>query len=188
MESNRLTLLYPIDKIYGMYQCSCGKTKRVRIHDVRQNNTRSCGCLRNERVRAALATHESSGEKLWMIWNDMRYRCDRPYHHAYKHYGARGITVCKEWRYDYLTFRDWAMKNGYKDGLVVARINTAGNYEPANCKCVPRSEQNEYKSRNIPIDLKQLAKETGIRYGTLLYRYHHDLDLITGVRTYEWET
>lgn len=87
MVNNRLTLIKQIDKIYGLYQCSCGNIKQVRLRDVINNKTRSCGCLRNERIKETLGTHNDTNTKLWYVWNDMRYRCEKVRHHAYKHYG-----------------------------------------------------------------------------------------------------
>lgn len=179
MASNRLSLIKQLDKTYGLYQCLCGNIKKVRLRDVRNNKSRSCGCLRNERVREAVGTHNDSLSKLWYVWNDMRYRCEKSYHHAYNHYGGRGIRVCEEW-HDYMNFKNWAIGNGYTLGLTIDRIDVNGNYEPDNCRWIPQKEQVKNTRRNLDIDLKQLSAETGIIYGTLLYRYHHNLDLMTG--------
>lgn len=175
MANNRLTLIQPLDKKYGLYKCVCGKTKRIVMYDVIHNKTLSCGCLRNERI----IKHSGTRTKLWYVWNDMRYRCEKSYHHAYKHYGGRGIKVCEEW-HDYINFKNWAIKNGYAVGLTIDRTNVNGNYEPNNCQWIPQTEQVKNTRRNLDIDLKKLSTETGIIYGTLLYRYHHNLDLITG--------
>lgn len=48
------------------------------VGDLRQGKVKSCGCLRNERAKEAVGTHHSSKEKLWYVWNDMRYRCEKP--------------------------------------------------------------------------------------------------------------
>ena len=92
---------------------------------------------------------------------------------------GRGIKVYKEWE-DYSNFKRWAIKSGYKEGLTIDRIDFNGNYEPNNCRWITQAEQVKNTRRNLPIDLKELSKETGIRYGTLLYRYHHHLNLKTG--------
>jgi hypothetical protein len=33
----------------------------------------------------------------WTAWHQMRYRCFNPKSRAWKHYGGRGIKVCKRW-------------------------------------------------------------------------------------------
>lgn len=66
------------------------------------------------------------------IHYEMMRRCYNEKSVAYKDYGAKGITVCDEW-HDREKFRKWAKENGYVKGLRLERIDTKGNYEPANC-------------------------------------------------------
>lgn len=71
----------------------------------------------------------------------MKCRCQNKNHHAFVHYGGRGIKVCEEWQ-QFEPFRDWALANGYADDLSIDRINNDGNYEPANCRWATPKEQN----------------------------------------------
>ena len=66
-------------------------------------------------------------EKLYGVWKTMRQRCRDKNKEHYDRYGGRGIRVCEEWG-DYLKFKEWAIKNGYKNGLTIDRINTDGGY------------------------------------------------------------
>jgi len=70
------------------------------------------------------AKHGESVNKthLYRAWRQMKCRCKYKKYHGYHNYGGRGITVCKEWENDYVNFRDWAIRNGYKEGLKVAII------------------------------------------------------------------
>ena len=176
---DRLTVIEYAGKFKWLCVCDCGNKHICYGGDLRQGKVKSCGCLRNERVKEAIGTHHSSKEKLWYVWNDMRYRCEKRRHHAYKHYGERGISVCEEW-HNYMKFKEWAITNGYTTGLTIDRINVNGNYEPSNCQWITRAEQVKNTRRNLDIDLKKLSTETEIKYATLLYRYHHGLDLMTG--------
>lgn len=65
-----------------------------------------------------------------------RQRCYNKNDRAYKNYGARGITVCKEWRGDTWAYINYveSLLDAYKEGYTVDRINNDGNYEPGNMR------------------------------------------------------
>ncbi|MDI6740757.1 MAG: hypothetical protein QME74_10400, partial [Candidatus Edwardsbacteria bacterium] len=78
---------------------------------------------------------------------------------------------------DYKPFRSWALKNGYKDGLEIDRINVNGNYEPNNCRWVSKKIQNNNKRNNRFITFQGETKTasewstiTGINHQTMLSR------------------
>jgi hypothetical protein len=66
----------------------------------------------------------------------MRRRCYKKTDDKYDSYGGRGITICDEWRKDFMSFYNWSMANGYEDDLEIDRINSDGNYCPENCRWV----------------------------------------------------
>lgn len=72
--------------------------------------------------------------RIFSVWTFMLERCYNPKHDAYKYYGAKGVTVCDDWREDFMTFHDWALANGYQDDLTLDRIDPCGNYCPDNCR------------------------------------------------------
>ena len=41
---------------------------------------------------------------------------------------AIGVSVCEEWKNNYLNFHNWAYSNGYNDDLSIDRIDVNGNY------------------------------------------------------------
>jgi hypothetical protein len=93
-------------------------------------------------------------------------------------YGGRGVSICDEWRNDFQAFYDWAMANGYRDGLTIDRINNDEGYSPDNCRWATSVCQQNNKSSNIIAEVNgkkqtiaQWAKETGILYQTLYRRY-----------------
>lgn len=85
--------------------------------------------------------------KIRNVYYNMLKRCHDPKNIGYKHYGARGITVCDEWRNDCCTFYKWARDNGYNEDLQLDRIDNNKGYSPDNCHFVTPLE-NSYNKRN----------------------------------------
>ena len=85
-------------------------------------------------------------KRLRHIFNDMCKRCYNPNCLDYDLYGKRGISICDEWLNDPQTFNDWAVENGYEEGLTIDRISSDGNYCPENCRWVTREENAKFKS------------------------------------------
>lgn len=121
--------------------------------------------------------HGGKGTKLYEVWYTMRRRCNCPNSKAYKYYGGKGITVCKEWDTDFSVFQKWAIENGYTEGLSIDRIDVTGNYEPSNCRWATRKEQSNNKTTTLKIEhkgetrtLSEWAEYLGIKLDTLYYR------------------
>lgn len=115
-------------------RCDCGNTLSVRAYALRSGHTVSCGCYRLEQTLSAVTTHAESGTKLHKVWRGIKWRCYDVHSPVYKYYGARGIIVCDEWIDNFENFRDWALANGYQEGLSIDRINVDGDYSPQNCR------------------------------------------------------
>lgn len=92
--------------------------------------------------------------KLYQAWCDLKQRCYNPKTHNYHRYGGRGITVCDEWRNSFDLFRDWAIQNGYLEGLQIDRENNNGNYEPDNCRWVT-CKINSRNSSSVKLSLEK---------------------------------
>lgn len=95
----------------------------------------------------AYSTHKT---RLYRIWCSMKRRCDCKTDKVYPKYGGRGITYCKEWS-TYPPFKEWAINNGYSEGLTIDRIDNNGNYCPENCRWVDHKTQNRNYSKNVNI-------------------------------------
>ena len=92
--------------------------------------------------------------RLYSIWQTMKGRCNNPNRTKYKDYGGRGIKVCETWDKSAAAFVDWALSNGYRDGLQIDRIDVNGGYNPDNCRWVTpkQNARNRRNNRRIVID------------------------------------
>jgi len=51
--------------------------------------------------------------------------------------------IAPEWR-DYEQFRAWALASGYRRNMCLVRLDSSGDWEPANCRFVPRRQLPRY--------------------------------------------
>lgn len=152
-------------------RCSCGATTRVRGNHLLQGNTLSCGCGR-------LTQDGLSRSKEYASWTGMNDRCHNPSTPAFQQYGARGITVCPEWRFPDGLQSFLAHIGGMPaPGLSVDRIDNSKGYEPGNVRWATRQEQSRNRRTNHMLTacgksqcLQAWENETGINRGTIKLR------------------
>ena len=133
-------------------KCDCGNETTVRLSNIRNGHTKSCGCgekeNRNQFRNKSVRKHQESYTRLYRIWIGIKNRCNNHNDDHWPIYGKRGISVCEEWNQQYEKFREWALANGYDDSLTIDRIDTNGNYEPGNCRWVSNADQQRNKRNN----------------------------------------
>ena len=132
-------------KSYWLCQCKCGNQKIINGAVLSFGLVYSCGCAKKE----ATATHKKSDTKIYRVFISMKSRCYNPKSKAYKYYGARGIKICDEWLNNFMNFYNWAINNGYKEGLSIDRIDVNGNYSPDNCRWTTNKKQSRNTRRNV---------------------------------------
>jgi hypothetical protein len=88
----------------------------------------------------------------------MKHRCLNPTDISYKHYGGRGIKVCKRW----MVFKNFVRDMGKRPlGLTLDRINNDGDYKPSNCRWATYSQQGN-NCRRRPF--MEISKKMRIAY------------------------
>lgn len=97
--------------------------------------------------------HGFSRTKLEKAYIHMIDRCYNPKSTMYYNYGARGITVCDEWRNDNKEFFNWAITHGYIEGLTLDRIDNDKGYSPENCRWVTMKEQQNNRRDNVWVEI-----------------------------------
>lgn len=176
-----LTVIKPLGQINGdnHYQskvkCSCGNEFVVRDTFLICGKRTCCPDCSNLKKQ----THGLSDTPIFYVWQGIRDRCNNPNNKQYKNYGGRGIRVCDEWMNSSDSFIEWAIQNGYEEGLQLDRIDNDGNYEPSNCRFVTQLENARNKQNTIYIHYEgelltigEVAERSGLRENLIYQRIH----------------
>ena len=179
---NMLTVIERVKKenskqTFWLCECECGNKTITTSGHLKNGHTKSCGCLHKKVMQDMMTTHNLTNTKLFKIWRAIIDRTEYISNKKYKDYGGRGIKMCQEWRNDFKVFYEWAINNGYKEGLTIDRINVNGNYEPNNCRWATWKEQQNNRRNNHYITYKgethtisQWSEILNVKQGTLLAR------------------
>ena len=121
---------------YLIAECKlCKKHFKAQRDSIARIGRKGCGCKMHYPHKEKL-TRTNIPNRLRSIYSGMIQRCYNKNHKNFKNYGGKSIIVCEEWKSNNNIFFDWALKNGYQEGLTLDRINPLGNYTPQNCRFV----------------------------------------------------
>jgi hypothetical protein len=121
----------------------------------------------------------------YKAWSEAKQRCHNPNNDKYEWYGARGISVCDEWRDDFMAFYNHIGPKPSRRHQI-DRINNDKNYEPGNVQWVT-GKSNIMNRRNTVycvylgerMLLERYAEIAGIPYATAwarMKKHPHMLD------------
>lgn len=183
-----------VGKIFGTYKI-VGKSKHqhlwlVKCLTCQFRSELSVGCLQSSSSNLCFSCKlgDSKKVKSFLASTKHRYcammrRCYDINNKGYKRYGARGITVCEEWRNPdtgIFAYRNWILS--YPSGISllldahyqIDRIDNNDNYDPKNCRIVSPevNMRNSTASRHFleivggeRLSLRQCVE----KYGTVNY-------------------
>lgn len=126
--------------------CDCGWWTYALLRKLREGRKKSCGCMegtggrpkseiKKERVKKKKARrkrHEQQGKRPHRIQAGIKQRIKNPKSPSYKWYGGRGLTMDKKWETLAGFWED--MEEGYRDDLVIDRIDNEQGYYKWNCR------------------------------------------------------
>lgn len=155
--------------------CKCGVKLTVRYNNVAQSRrkTPSCGCLKDAATSTRNTIHGLSGHPYHQCWVDMNKRCNDL---TNENYGARGITVCPEWKDSPAQFFS-DMGSKPDPSYTLERKNNELGYSKGNCEWKPMVDQQNNKRTNVFLEhdgkrmtIAQWARHLGMDKNTLFYR------------------
>lgn len=133
-------------------------------------------------MKRTYSKHGMTDTKLHYIWRAMKQRCNNVNNKRYKDYGGRNISYDKSWESFVNFYND--VKDTYKEGLSLDRIDNNKGYSKENCRWATSTEQANNQTRNIIIrynkkslNIKQWSDLLDINYATLYYRVSNNFPL-----------
>lgn len=178
-----LKVLHPVEdgttRKSWKVECVCGKvfvlSQSHLLGTKNRNPNRSCGCKYKRQ-----SGRSRTDKRLLESWHSMKARCYKKRSDNYSRYGGAGVTMCDEWRYNFESFYQWAIANGYNENLCIDRIDPAKGYCPENCRWVDVfvQAQNRRVTKN---------SSTGL-IGVYKYKYGYKTEITRNLITYNLGT
>lgn len=166
-------------KTYWHCQCECKNLIISRGDQIKSGITKSCGCYMKEvtqQLGYLRKKHGHSRSIEYDIWCHIIKRCEDENYCQYHHYGGRGITICEDWRKDFMSFFNHVGPRPSQKHSI-DRIDNSLGYQPGNVHWATASEQARNRRTNVLVTyneqtkcLTEWADITGINFRTLLHR------------------
>ncbi len=96
--------------------------------------------------------------KLYNLYYGIRTRCYNASNHNFPYYQGKGISLCDEWEKSKQTFFDWALSNGWEEGLSIDRLDSSRDYSPENCRFITLSANSKKARKDTPYKIREKNK------------------------------
>ncbi len=154
-------------------RCDCGTVRTVQMGHLRDRPEGTCWRCKREALIKILTKHGMSKSSEYGILSGVLDRCFNKNNDSYHNYGGRGVTVCEEWRQDFMAFyRDVGPRPSLKHSLD-RWPDKNGNYEPGNVRWATAKEQGGNTRACVYFELdgrimtiKDWSREVGLRSST----------------------
>ena len=140
-------------------RCECGNEVTVARSELKRGQSKSCGCLRSERLRVRAIARNTKHSQCrrrnstgaWNSWRAAIRRCGEADNIHSKYYRDRGVRVCERWMNFSNFFEDMGPR---PEGATLGRYLDSGNYEPGNCQWMTWAEQTEERKKKNHATIK----------------------------------
>lgn len=164
--------------------CDCGCEKHVSKYNLVHGLVKSCGCKKREHLISYITKHGKCSDKLYKIYRGIMNRCYCHSQPNYKKYGGRGVIVCEEWKNNPTSFIEWALSNGWKNGMYIdkdikaIKMGVTPNlYSPERCSVVSPKQNSRFRENSKfyihngeLMNLSSLCELYSMNHNTLKYR------------------
>ncbi len=173
-----VSVIFKGRRTYVSAVCSCGVKRDVRLDQIINGSSQSCGCFKMDRIKRVAKTHGFSKTATYTSWLEMKGRCYCPTKTQYSDYGGRGITVCERWLGEngFVNFLD-DMGERPSVSHTLDRKDNNGQYCKDNCKWATRAEQQRNRRNNILVTYRGETKcltdwcsDLGLNKSTIAHR------------------
>ena len=147
-------------------KCDCGNYIGPNmLRSLLNGDSMSCGCHQRELHSKQLSIKNfkhgdsirENKSKLYITWCAMYDRITNKNRIDSKWYSDKNLEFFEDWK-DYKIFKEWAINNGYEEGLSIDRIDNGIGYIPSNCHWIELKDQNKNKTNNRLITLNGETK------------------------------
>lgn len=181
----------------AIYKCECGVEKEFCMNNVRRGKVMSCGCFQRESQSKRAKTHGLSNHPLFKIWVGIKVRCETEGRDNNPYYYDKGVSMCDEWKNNFVSFYNWALDNGWEKGMEIDKDVKAKElgvsaliYSPEMCSVITRKENCNNRSSNRILtfngftkNVTQWEEEMGLPNEVILQRLGRGWDTERSITT-----